>query len=130
MYALRLIAGLVSAFLIALVVELSAKGKPAEKAGAPRFAPVPEDRRIPNAPFAAPGMKKKNFAARLLALLHHTSDEFLDTSRYLIAGITVAAILRALVPSVVLSRSLRNPFAATAGTRARKIAATVMPAMR
>lgn len=114
MYALRLAAGLVSAFLIALVVELAAKGKAGEAAHAQRFAPLPEERRTPKAPFAAPGAIKKGFAAKLLALFQHSSDEFLDTSRYLIAGITIAALLRALGPAAALSRSLKNPFAAMA----------------
>ena len=45
-------------------------------------------------------------------MLDHTSHDFLDSARFLIAGISAAALVRALLPADAVTSSLRHPLAA------------------
>jgi uncharacterized membrane protein YraQ (UPF0718 family) len=121
-YLFRVGFGLGAAFLIALAVEFLA-GRDREKsstANSPRF----RAHKIDNAPGArlaalqvrskipAPKTKRPSLVARLAAVLDHTSRDFLDSARFLIAGISTAALVRALLPANAITSSLQHPLAA------------------
>ncbi len=55
----------------------------------------------------------RRLVSRLGHALEHACYDFLDTARYLIAGISVAAFARALIPAEAILRSLGKPIAAT-----------------
>ncbi len=107
--ALRLTAGLLSALLVALIVEFASHRKAGISATTPgqRFFPVST---VPKA-HSAPLCTMRSVTSCILELTRHTSDEFLDTSRYLIAGISVAAVVRSIIPGKVLTDSLKTPLA-------------------
>jgi len=109
-----------SIFAIAFAVELISKKRPRIDIAGPklRLTPLkasayPSAPRLPASlakPRSSPGSR---FASRVGETLEHASYDFLDTARYLIAGITLAAFARALVPAGAILRSLGNPLAAT-----------------
>jgi uncharacterized protein len=109
----RVSAGLLSALLIACIVELLTAGKAEFRSTSESsMIFVPVGRPVRRVPFAPRMPVKSGFASRLIQVGLHVSSEFLDTSRYLIAGIGLAAAARSLLPAAVFSRSLASPFAA------------------
>ncbi len=54
--------------------------------------------RLPLPTGPRPGLGGR-LVSRLGHALEHASDDFLDTARYLIAGISVAAFARSLIPA-------------------------------
>jgi uncharacterized membrane protein YraQ (UPF0718 family) len=115
-FAFRLGLGLAAAFALALLVELAAKSHPwIDIAEVPRRFSRVDGLSIPRPPRQASprGRPRASFIGRVAETLEHASDDFLDTARYLIAGITIAALLRALVPTGALLASLGAPLAAT-----------------
>jgi uncharacterized protein len=123
-FVMRLGLGVVSAFLIALIVEFATKNRPSidihDQSGrsAARTFRRAGDAAIPAAPrLPAPRWKssspRPSLASRVAATLEHASYDFLDSGRYLIAGITIAAIARAFIPTSAILHSLGTPFAAT-----------------
>jgi hypothetical protein len=108
MWALRLGLGLGAAALVAIVVELLSRSRSIDVVDPPRrFRPVA------NTAIARPpllvrpvGREGVGLIARAAATLEHCSYDFLDSVRYLIAGISVAALARAIVPAEAFSGSL------------------------
>ncbi len=108
--------GLCAAFIIALIVEALSRGKkvaaaPEER---PRFRPlaagaVPPGRGPTLQPPRMPSVsaRRPDLFSRLAAVLDHTSSDFLDSARFLIAGISAAALVRALLPAGAITGSLR-----------------------
>ena len=98
--------GLAAAFLIALAVEFltgrDREGRP-DEANSPRFKPrgaglgtrLAPPLSMPQLPH--PQRKHLSLFARLGAVLDHCSHDFLDSARFLIAGISAAALVRALL---------------------------------
>jgi len=119
-FALRLGFGLAAAFVIAIAVELVSRNRPRiDMVGPPRRYLRLEAAAFPGAP-RLPAARSKprpglgaRFASRIGETLEHASYDFLDTARYLIAGISVAAFARALIPAGAILRSLGKPLAAT-----------------
>lgn len=119
-FALRLGFGLAAAFVIAIVVELVSRNRPRiDMVGPSRRYLRLEAGAFPGAPRLPaarsgprPGLGAR-FASRIGETLEHASYDFLDTARYLIAGISVAAFARALIPAGAILRSLGKPLAAT-----------------
>jgi uncharacterized membrane protein YraQ (UPF0718 family) len=120
-FALRLGFGLAAAFIIAVIVEVASRGRPwldiadpSRLVGARRFSRV-EAAAVP-APPRSPSPARKSrpgMAARIAETVEHASYDFLDTARYLIAGISIAALARAFVPAGAILRSLGKPITAT-----------------
>ena len=123
-FALRLGFGLAAAFAIAMIVELVSRNRPSIDLAEParRFASLratalPDPPRLPR-PLAwrragRRGSLGERFVTRVSKTLEHASYDFLDTARYLIAGISIAAFARALVPAGAILRSLGRPLTAT-----------------
>jgi uncharacterized membrane protein YraQ (UPF0718 family) len=119
-FVLRFGFGLAAAFVIALIVELVSKGRPridiadAPRGYARRFVRI-EAEAFPAAPrlSASSAKSHKGFAAKARETLEHASYDFLDSARYLIAGISIASLARAFVPAGAILRSLGKPFTAT-----------------
>jgi uncharacterized membrane protein YraQ (UPF0718 family) len=117
-YLYRLGFGLCAAFLLALFVESSEAGRRRDREEAPaiRFrhpsSQVPARGRFIRAPKRV--AKRPTKAALVAAMLEHASGEFFDSARYLIAGISAAALLRAIVPGALLSAALAHPALAIA----------------
>ena len=127
-FALRLGFGLAAAFAIAIIVDLVSRNRPSIDLAEParRFASLratalPDPPRLPR-PLAARRAERRagrrgslgeRFVTRVSKTLEHASYDFLDTARYLIAGISIAAFARALVPAGAILRSLGKPLTAT-----------------
>lgn len=118
-FAYRLGFGLAAAFAIAVIVELASRGRPEIDMTQPplAFARL-EAATFPAAPrLPLPAGPRPSFGGRLASrlghALEHASYDFLDTARYLIAGISVAAFARAMIPPEAILRSLGMPLAAT-----------------
>ena len=123
-FVFRLSFGLAAAFAIAMIVDLVSRNRPSIDLAKParRFASLrptvlPDPPRMPPAlawrRAARRGSLGEGFVARVSGTLEHASYDFLDTARYLIAGISIAAFARALVPAGAILRSLGKPLAAT-----------------
>jgi hypothetical protein len=119
-FALRLGFGLAAAFVIAIAVELVSRNRPRiDITGPTRRLTRLEAPAFPAAPRLPASLAKpraslgSRLASRVAETFEHASYDFLDTARYLIAGITLAAFARALVPSGAILRSLGQPLAAT-----------------
>ena len=123
-FALRLGFGLAAAFAIAMIVDLVSRNRPSIDLAEParRFASLrptvlPDPPRMPPAlawrRAARRGSLGEGFVARVSGTLEHASYDFLDTARYLIAGISIAAFARALVPAGAILSSLGKPLTAT-----------------
>jgi uncharacterized membrane protein YraQ (UPF0718 family) len=114
-FAFRLGFGLASAFAIAIVVELVSRKRPWIDISEPgrRFEPILAA--FPGPPrLRAPSRKSRaSFASRAAEALEHASYDFLDTGRYLIAGISIAALARAFIPAEAILGSLGRPLSAT-----------------
>jgi uncharacterized protein len=117
-FAYRLGAGLLSAFLVALAVELIGRLSSDRVAVALGAAPAPLRGHLAAPSTVAPRRRAATgLSALLLALAHRCSDDFFDSARFLIAGVAAAAVLRALVPQDKLGLGLMNPLSAVgAGT--------------
>lgn len=115
----RLVFGLAAAFVMAVAVEVVSRKRPQIDIIRPslRFArlesfafPVAPRLRLTDGPKPSLGAR---FASKVSHTFEHASVDFLDTARYLIAGISVAAFARALIPAEAILRSLGKPLAAT-----------------
>jgi uncharacterized protein len=125
MFIARLGLGLASAFIIAIIVEFTAGKRPSSdirgrhgQAPESRFtrlgaAAIPAPPRLPAQGPRRDGGSRSSLADRIAATLEHASYDFLDSGRYLVAGITIAAMARALIPTRAILRSLGSPLAAT-----------------
>jgi len=123
-FAARLCLGFASAFIVALVVEFASRDRPSidivncsGSTAELKFTRV-EGASIPAPPLSPAASSRitrsrPSIASRAAATLEHASYDFLDSSRYLIAGITVAALARAFIPTRAILQSLGTPFAAT-----------------
>ena len=123
-FAARLGLGLASAFIVALVVEFASRNHPSidilgqsSRAAELKFTHV-EGAAIPAPPLLPVSSSRitrprPSLASRAAATLEHASYDFLDSGRYLIAGITFAAIARAFIPTRAILHSLGTPLAAT-----------------
>jgi len=123
-FAARLGLGLASAFIVALIVEFASRNRPSidilgqsGRAAKLKFtraegAAIPAP---PLLPVSSSGITRSrpSIASRAAATLEHASYDFLDSGRYLIAGITIAAIARAFIPTRAILHSLGTPLAAT-----------------
>jgi hypothetical protein len=119
-FAYRAIFGLAAAFAVAVAVEaISTKGARIEIPGRSlRFVALeasayPRAPRMPRLPGKRGSTRVADFGSRIAMTLEHASYDFLDTARFLIAGISVAALARALIPTAAILRSLGKPVAAT-----------------
>jgi uncharacterized membrane protein YraQ (UPF0718 family) len=123
-FAARLGLGLASAFIVALIVEFASRNHPSidivgqsGQAAELKFTQV-EGAAIPAPPLLPVASSRvmrsrPSIASRAAATLEHASYDFLDTGRYLIAGITIAALARAFIPTSAILHSLGTPLAAT-----------------
>jgi uncharacterized membrane protein YraQ (UPF0718 family) len=116
--------GLASAFIVALIVEFASRNHPSiDILGQSSRAAEFKFTRMEGAPFHTPPLlpvsssritrSRPSLASRTAATLEHASYDFLDSGRYLIAGITIAAIARAFIPTRAILHSLGTPLAAT-----------------
>lgn len=123
-FAARLGLGLASAFIVALIVEFASRNRPSiDILGQSGRAAVLKFTRMEGAAIPAPPLlpvassrvtrSRPSIASRAAATLEHASFDFLDAGRYLIAGITIAAIARAFIPTRAILHSLGTPLAAT-----------------
>jgi hypothetical protein len=124
-FVLRFGFGLAAAFVVAIVVELVSKGRPwIDIADAPRgYAPPAGGRRflrieaaaVPAPPrlYAASAKSHIGFSAKVRETFEHATYDFLDSARYLIAGISIASLARSFVPTGAILRSLGKPLSAT-----------------
>jgi uncharacterized protein len=114
-FAYRLGAGLLSAFVVALAVELIGRlsvGRVTARVAAALGASGAPLRGHLGAVSAPRRVAETGMPSRLLALAQRTSDDFFDSARFLIAGIAAAAALRALIPQQSLGTRLLAPLAA------------------
>jgi hypothetical protein len=112
----RLCLGLVASFIVAVVVELAsqrdrdldeASGSPLSTlVGSPTF---PATELLPS----GTGAPTAGIGTRIIDMLEHASYDFLDMARYLIAGISIAALARACIPVSALVKALVAPAFAT-----------------
>ncbi len=113
-WALRLGAGLAIALAISFLHEIGRPSTPIAES-MPRIARA-AGARSPRAPWAArgtlPEAARPPIAGRIRRFLVHAGDEFIDTSRFLIMGIVLASLARALIPLGAVSRALASPFLA------------------
>lgn len=111
-FAMRLGFGLGSALLIAVIVELATRKRPSIdiRDRPTQFAPLGTGR-LPAPPRLASrdAAAKTTFLRRAAATLEHASYDFLDTGRYLVLGITLAAAARAVIPSSAIQGAMWNP---------------------
>jgi uncharacterized protein len=115
MYAYRLAVGLVCAFVLALLVELASRLFPSVDIDDPprRASFFPAS--LPRPPLVAAGSGRgPSFASKLTEALEHATYEFFDSCRFLVLGITVAALARAFVPLGASVHSLGYPAGAAA----------------
>jgi uncharacterized protein len=111
LWPMRLAAGFAVAAAIALLAELKRPRAAAPEIGM-RFASAAGPA-FARAPFATAKSEAKPSAGEAISrFLSHAGSEFLDTSRYLVAGICVAALIRAIVPMMVISKALADPIVA------------------
>jgi uncharacterized protein len=116
LFLLRFGFGLAAAFVIALVVEIVSKDRPwIDIDDAPRRFTRVEAEAFPTAPRlpASSAKPRASVASKAREVLEHASYDFLDSARYLIAGISIAALARAFVPTGAILRSLGKPLTAT-----------------
>jgi len=123
-FASRLGLGLASAFIVALIVEFASRNRPSidilsqsDQSAELKFthakgAAIPAPPLLPVSSSRITRSRPSK-ASRVAATLEHASYEFLDSGRYLIAGITIAAIARAFIPTRAILHSLGTPLAAT-----------------
>lgn len=114
-FAFRLGFGLAAAFAVALIVELTSRKIPgldiAESEG--RFRRVAAAYPAPPRLGARSAKPRAGFGSKAAEVLEHASYDFLDTGRFLIAGITIAALARAFIPPGAILGSLGAPLSAT-----------------
>jgi uncharacterized protein len=98
-FAFRLGAGLAAAFAVAAAIELASRRTDdvAAVASALGARPIGGGARPVRGP---------SFPARCLGALHRTTDDFLDSARYLVAGLILASLARCLMPADILAKSL------------------------
>lgn len=113
MYLLRVGLGFIAAFVIAAIVETRTKKvtDTTKVTPAPQFYPLSPSRKR-QALLVLPQRRRRSFSERISDTLAHASTDFLDSARYLIAGLCAAAAVRALVPADSLSRALSSPLTA------------------
>lgn len=114
MFLFRVLLGLATAFGISLIVEVLTRRDPlvTESPLWVRYSPIAVGS-IRVLRLSLPRRKPaKSFFVRIGEMLEHTSRDFLDSGRYLIAGISVAALVRSFLPSDILMRSLQHPMSA------------------
>jgi uncharacterized membrane protein YraQ (UPF0718 family) len=120
LYAYRLVVGLVCAFALALLVEWASRLNPsidlAEDPGLIRFSPAA----MPRPPrLIRRHPPRRGLGARFAEALDHATFDFFDSCRFLVLGISVAALARACVPLGALVKSLGSPVpAASTGAAA------------
>ncbi len=115
-FLFRLGLGLAAAFIIALVVEFASRSSPGiDIARPPRQFESLAAAELPSPPFlpARNLQPHRGLGAKVAETLEHASYDFLDTARYLIAGISIASLARALIPTGAILSSLGRPLAAT-----------------
>jgi len=115
--------GLGAAFIIALIVESLSRrnGGPATASGSAAATEksrlrllaagaMPRGRGLTLRPPRMPSVsdRRPDIFSRLAAVLDHTSSDFLDSARFLIAGISAAALVRALLPAAAVAGSLQH----------------------
>lgn len=125
-WALRIGAGLAVALAVSVLHEI-ARPSSRETPSGPRFVRTADGMiarapLIPRAPFSAraalnageasPDAARQAARPRIGRFLVHAGDEFIDTSRFLILGILLASLARALIPLSAVSRALSSPFLA------------------
>lgn len=120
MFIYRTVFGLGAAFIVALIVELlSGKSKLRPADGRDRrfrlvaMAGETRSRQRALAPVRGPGMQgDTGILHRIGEVFEHTTHDFLDSARFLVAGISAAALLRAILPSGYIAGSLRHGLSA------------------
>jgi uncharacterized protein len=111
----RLAVGIGCAFLLAMLVELATRLDPSidvlEEPEYSRFSPtvLPRPPRLARKPVA-----QKSFISRAAEALEHATYDFFDSCRFLVLGISVAALARACIPLGALVHGLGAPISATA----------------
>jgi uncharacterized protein len=110
LWAIRFGAGLAVALAVAFLAEIK---RPSAPETGRRFAPIARSG-YPRAPLAAGKSRaaRPQAAEAISRFLSHAGSEFLDTSRYLVGGICVAALVRALIPIAAISKALADPISA------------------
>jgi uncharacterized membrane protein YraQ (UPF0718 family) len=98
-FAFRLGAGLAAAFAVAAAIELASRRTDDFGAVASALGAGPIDG-------GAPATRSPSIAERVLGALHLAADDFLDSSRYLVAGLVLASLARCLLPAGILAKSL------------------------
>jgi uncharacterized protein len=108
MFVYRLAVGLAAALAVSLLVELASRRdaaidlKRAEMAFArPRSTALPRPPRLPS-----PDIGRGRPASRLAEALEHAVYDFLDSARFLVLGISVAAAARAVLPLGIMALGL------------------------
>jgi hypothetical protein len=112
----RLGLGLVASFTVAAVVELFSRRFGAlEEVAASPLAGLIGVQSFPATPLLFPETKAQaaGLGTRIIDMFEHASYDFLDMARYLIAGISIAALARACIPASALSKYLGAPAIAT-----------------
>jgi uncharacterized membrane protein YraQ (UPF0718 family) len=115
-YLQRLGFGLAASFIVAVAVELATShGEAGESAEVSTLGHLLATKKLP-ATFLPPSevpARKGRLGTRIIDVIEHASYEFLDLSRYLIAGISIAALVRACLPMDAAAKALGTPLAAT-----------------
>jgi len=124
-FLLRLGFGLAAAFLIAIAVELLTRNDKTASESVQKVEAAEEaedghgheehDERGEESDTGVlihAGRIQRSLWARLNDVLEHTSRDFLDSGRFLILGISTAALVRSLLPADALNVALRHPGAA------------------
>jgi len=107
MFAYRLGVGLASALAVALLVEWTS-GRHRRKEPGPAWTFSPPAAGALPAPPRVPGgrSRRTSLGRRLLDALDHGTYDFFDSLRFLVLGITVASLLRAVLPMGIVARGL------------------------
>jgi hypothetical protein len=116
MFAYRLVLGLACALSVAILTEWATRRDPSIDIATPArsFRPL-SPAEIPKPPrLSRSGSGPVGLSSRIAATLEHATYDFFDSARFLVLGISVAAIARAFIPMGALLKGLGNPASATA----------------